>query len=33
MNRKIEGISVNVGLELHEQEKRGHMCSCRIAAQ
>ena len=30
MNRKREGIGVHVGLELHEQENRGHKCSCRV---
>ena len=32
MNRKREAISVHVGLELQEQEKRSHKCSCRIGA-
>ena len=32
MNKKIEAISVHVGLELHEQEKRRHKSSCRIGA-
>ena len=33
MNRKIEGISVNVGLELQEQEKKRPRCSSRIGDQ